>query len=429
MNDTAPPGASLATPDQPAMPAPASGAQRLTSLDFTRGIAVLGILAANIAAFGHPVNAAFWPGAFLTAHDRLSDLLWAAQFVLIDGKMRGLFTLLFGAGLVLFVTRKDAAAGDGTELQVRRLMWLLVFGMAHFFLLWRGDILTLYAACGFIGLAAIGWRPKKLLLVAGLAYLIGTLLLSLMLGSMALMEAGGLPGGGEATNELTKAVNELIKDGRAEQAIILDGNWFQYVAHNFTKHGSDVGTQLIFALFETVPLMMAGMALFRLGLFDGRLNQGRQMRWGLAGIALGLALQVPLAWWALDQGLDKFYLINFIMVGIGGLARLPMILGLAAVLPIIGARAHGWLGERLVAAGRMAFSNYLGTSLLMLFVFHGWAGGLYGQLTRPELYVVVLGAWGVMLLWSKAWLDRFRYGPLEWLWRCLTYWQRFPLRR
>ena len=174
---------------------------------------------------------------------------------------------------------------------------------------------------------------------------------------------------------------------------------------------------------------MAGMALFRLGLFDGRLNQGRQMRWGLAGIALGLALQVPLAWWALDQGLDKFYLINFIMVGIGGLARLPMILGLAAVLPIIGARVHGWLGERLVAAGRMAFSNYLGTSLLMLFVFHGWAGGLYGQLTRPELYVVVLGAWGVMLLWSKAWLDRFRYGPLEWLWRCLTYWQRFPLRR
>ncbi|MCB2052554.1 MAG: DUF418 domain-containing protein, partial [Novosphingobium sp.] len=106
-----------------------------------------------------------------------------------------------------------------------------------------------------------------------------------------------------------------------------------------------------------------------------------------------------------------------------------VVMGLAAVLAVYGATAQGWLAERLSAAGRMAFSNYLGTSLLMMSIFHPWAGGLWGELTRPELYLVVALGWAVMLMWSKPWLARYRYGPLEWLWRCLTYWQLFPLRR
>ena len=81
------------------------------------------------------------------------------------------------------------------------------------------------------------------------------------------------------------------------------------------------------------------------------------------------------------------------------------------------------------AAGRMAFSNYLGTSILMLFVFHGFGLGLFGELSRPQLYLVVLATWVIMLAWSKAWLSAFRFGPLEWLWRCLTYGKMFPIRR
>ena len=104
-------------------------------------------------------------------------------------------------------------------------------------------------------------------------------------------------------------------------------------------------------------------------------------------------------------------------------------LGLAALLALWGPKATGWLGSRVSAAGRMAFSNYLGTSILMLFVFHGWALGLYGELTRPQLYGIMAGAWVIMLLWSKAWLSAFRFGPLEWLWRCLTYGKLFPIRR
>ena len=106
-----------------------------------------------------------------------------------------------------------------------------------------------------------------------------------------------------------------------------------------------------------------------------------------------------------------------------------MILGLAALLALWGPRATGWLGRRISAAGRMAFSNYLGTSILMLFVFHGWALGLFGELTRPALYGVMLATWAIMLIWSPAWLARYRFGPLEWLWRCLTYMRIFPIRR
>ncbi len=99
------------------------------------------------------------------------------------------------------------------------------------------------------------------------------------------------------------------------------------------------------------------------------------------------------------------------------------------MLAVIGTRTSGWLVERISAAGRAAFTNYIGTSLVMLLVFHGWAGGLYGELGRSELYLVMFATWALMLLWSKPWLARFRFGPLEWLWRCLTYWRIFPLRR
>ena len=93
------------------------------------------------------------------------------------------------------------------------------------------------------------------------------------------------------------------------------------------------------------------------------------------------------------------------------------------------ARASGWLAERISAAGRAAFTNYLGTSIVMLVLFHGWGVGLYGALGRTELHLVTLAAWVLMLAWSKPWLERFRFGPLEWLWRCLTYLRVFPLRR
>ena len=153
-------------------PISATGQQRLASLDFTRGIAVMGILAANIIAFGQPQVAYIWPGGFLTGHGPVSDWLWVAQLTLIDGKMRGLFTLLFGAGLILFLDRAWAR-GQGRWLQVRRLFWLFAFGYAHYLFAAKTDILALYAVCGLIALLFVKWKPKTQLIVGIVVYLLG----------------------------------------------------------------------------------------------------------------------------------------------------------------------------------------------------------------------------------------------------------------
>jgi len=141
---------------------------------------------------------------------------------------------------------------------------------------------------------------------------------------------------------------------------------------------------------------------------------------GLMHLAIGLVVR---------EGGFSYYGTLAAFAGWCPLPRLAMVLGLAALLVVWAPSATGWLGDRVRAAGRAAFTNYLGTSIVMMFVFQGWALGLFGQLNRQQLYIVVVLAWIVMLAWSKPWLERFNYGPLEWLWRCLTYRKLFPLRK
>jgi uncharacterized protein len=232
--------------------------------------------------------------------------------------------------------------------------------------------------------------------------------------------------------ELAETLGEAkaleIADGVSEAAIIQNGSWFDFVGHNFAVHGLDPFSMIFVFAFETVPLILLGMALYRMGLFSGGFAPGRQRMWGWLGVIGGTLVTIPIALWGASTG-PSYWGSLAALTAFSFLPRLPVVVGLAALLALWGAHANGWLGRRIKAAGRAAFTNYLGTSILMLFVFHGWAGGLYGELNRPQLYIVVASTWVLMLLWSKPWLDRFRFGPLEWLWRCLTYGERFPLKR
>ncbi|WP_120716308.1 DUF418 domain-containing protein [Tsuneonella amylolytica] len=418
-----------ATPDQPQGAAPVGG-DRLTSLDFTRGIAVMGILAANIVAFGQPPLAYTWPEGFLTPRSAVSDWLWLGQFVAVDGKMRGLFTLLFGAGLVLFMDRAWAR-GAGLGLQVRRLLWMLAFGLAHYYLLWRGDILAIYALCGLAVLPCVRWRPVTQMAVGLTGYVFGALLSTLSLGYLwASSETGlrGSPGFADGARAVEAMIAGERSDGARELAIRTDGSWLDMVAHTAESHTWDWLLTLGQIFTETIPLMLIGMAFYRAGVFAGRLDARRQAMWGWAGLAAGTAATLLLGLWVMGGGFTYARTL-FAFIGASLFTRLPAVLGLAALLALWGPKVTGWLGSRTVAAGRMAFSNYLGTSLVMLFVFSGWAFGLYGKLDRPQLYLVVLATWVLMLAWSKPWLARYRYGPLEWLWRCLTYGRMFPLQR
>ena len=417
------------TPDRP-QPIAESG-ERIASLDFIRGLAVMGILAANIFAMGQPFTAYMFPEGFTTGLRPGDEWLWVAQFVLIDGKMRGLFSLLFGAGLYLFMERVWARGGS-VWLQVRRLLWLGLFGLIHFYFIWRGDILFLYAVSGLIAVAVfIGMSVRRKLVFGILAYIVGALLYGMMTIFMQVAADGDHADNAvfaPLQQELQVAADEDLADGVAETKIRQDGNYGEYVTHNVTQHTWGPAASLFFFAFETLPLMLFGMVLYRKGLFDGRWDSRKLRLWAWTGLVVGGALHLLIAIATKNAGLT-YYGTLAAFVGWSHIPRLFMVLGLAVLLALHAPKAGGWLAERVSAAGRAAFTNYLGTSIVMLFVFSNWGLDLFGQFGRVELYLVVLAAWMIMLAWSKPWLERYRYGPLEWLWRCLTYGRRFALRR
>lgn len=417
------------TPDEPTPLADNAG-KRLVTLDFVRGIAVLGILAANIVAFGQPLTAYIWPDAFLRDTGDRSGWLWIAQFVLIDGKMRGLFTLLFGAGMMLFM-QKAWARGATRWLQLRRLAILLAFGLMHFYLIWKGDILTGYAIIGAIALLFVRMEARNQLILGLIGYFAGVLVYAAMMAPLPFIadsEFGETAAMADTRQELALAIADAETDDRAETALITAGDYTGYVVHNWTEHGADPFVNITLFILETLPLMLIGMALYRLAFFNGGFERHMLLVWGWVGVAIGGVLSLLIGLWVQAGGFT-FYGTLAAFIGLTPLPQLFMTVGLAALLVCYSPDVPGWLAQRLIAAGRVAFTNYLGTSIVMVALFHGWGGGLFGRLDRPQLYGVVVGVWVVMLLWSKPWLDRYRYGPLEWLWRCLTYGRIFPFKR
>lgn len=410
--------------------APARLAERIGSLDLMRGIAVLGILAANIVAFGQPFSAYMFPETFLVPAGDDGGWMWIAQFVLIDGKMRGIFTVLFGVGLYLFMERAWAR-GQTRWLQARRLFFLMLFGMVHFFFIWRGDILFYYAVIGFIALLCLGWSPKDQLKVGLLGYFAGAIFYALMmlpLHFIADTSFGQNVAMAETRVGLEEGKQEALADDVIESGLKQSGDYIGFVEHRFSEHWFEPLTNVLFFGLELLPLILIGMGLYRLGFFNGGIDPGRMRFWGWIGFLGGSLLHLLIGLWVQSIGFT-YYGTLAAFVGVSPLPSLMMVLGIMALLAVYGPGCKGWLAQRFAAAGRAAFTNYLGTSILMLLVFHGWALGLFGELNRPQLYLVVLSAWIVMLAWSKPWLERYRYGPLEWLWRCLTYRKMFPLKR
>lgn len=403
---------------------------RISSLDFIRGLAVMGILAANIIAFGQPSSAYFTPDAFMVDPADPGGWQWIAQFVLIDGKMRGLFTLLFGAGMYLFMERAWAR-GSTRWLQMWRLVLLLGFGLIHFYLIWFGDILAAYGLIGFVALACMGWQAKTQMRLGLFGYILGGILYAGLLSFpwlVAETSFGEAEGMSQVRIEMLNSREEATAKDAQITALKQSGDYTGLIEKRFAEEWYFPFVNPLFFIVETLPLMLIGMALYRTGFFSGGYDPGKMRRWGWIGLIGGGAVSLGIALGVKQAGFG-FFAGNAAFIGWSMVPRLAMILGFAALMVEYSPRWNGWLGQRISAAGRAAFTNYLGTSILMMFVFHGWALGLFGALNRPQLYLVTAIAWVVMLAWSKPWLDRYRYGPLEWLWRCLTYRQLFPLKR
>ncbi len=402
------------------------GRERIAALDLIRGVAVLGILAVNVAGFAGPPSAAYSPWLPDPA-SRADEWAFAATLWLFEGKMRALFSLLFGASLLLFVERAEAAGRDGQALQLRRLGWLALFGYLHFLLLWWGDILFLYAMAGFFALALREARPRVLLATALALFAVWQLSgIGLSLPDAAQEQAALHSPAGSPQRARLAGIKASYREQDARDIAEARAGWSAQVAAKFTQRPFYLLRVVLFSLGEVLPYMLLGMALFRSGFFAGSWSRRRLRAMALAGLGLGGGLCLWASWWALTAHFPEMtmrLLVNYAL----GFAHLAMALGYAAALMLAApSLARTWLGQRLIAAGRMAFSNYIGTSLVMCALFYGWGLDRFGHYgAAMQVWFVLLG-WALMLGWSAPWLARFQQGPLEWLWRSLTEWRRLP---
>lgn len=408
--------------------APAAPA-RIRTLDLIRGFAVLGILAVNIAGLAGPIDATLTP-ALPGPASFADETSFAFILVVFEGKMRMLFSMLFGASMMLFIASAEAAGRNADLLQVRRLVWLMVFGMAHYLLFWWGDILFTYAAIGLVALTLRRKPPEVLLVLAGLIFLVGALVpLVSTIDKFALIERlhAGQAGAAE-TADYVKRLGHMTRGSVTDLALMQSGFAAQLidrlVNHPFWLVGMAIGN-----IQEILPMMLIGMACQTSGAFAGAWPKRRLRRMAAWGVALGGIPTALVVGWAWARHFPA-PAMGAVIHGWLNLPHLAMALGYLALL-ILAAPAllNGRIGQRIEAAGRMAFSNYLGTTVVMSLLFSGWGLGLAGRVPAAAQPLFVLLGWALMLIWSKPWLARYRQGPLEWAWRSLTEWRRLPLTR
>jgi uncharacterized protein len=399
---------------------PVTQPQRIVSLDVLRGVAVLGILVMNIQSFSMPGAAYMNPSAY-------GDLIganhwsWYISHLLTDQKFWTIFSMLFGAGIVLMTSRAEAAGRGSAGIHYRRMAWLLVIGLLHAHLFWYGDILYSYAMCGFVAYLFRKF-PPWLLILLGLVAVSVTSGVNLLFGWM--LVEGHMPV--EQATMWWSPAQDVI-DG---ELAIYRGGWLGQLPHR-------MGTALFFETFlflvifgwRTGGVILIGMALYKLGVFSAARSKG----FYAVLVALGALAGVPIIMYGAHRNLaadwDVMYSFYFgslynywasILVSLGWVG-LVMLLYKSNVL--------GFAKRVLAAVGQMALTNYLMQTIICTTLFYGHGFGAFGHFERTHQIVTVIAVWIVQLIWSPIWMRRFRFGPFEWLWRSLTYLKPQPMRR
>jgi uncharacterized protein len=410
--------------------ATAAPEERIVTLDIVRGVAVMGILAMNIVTFAMPMQAYMNPAAF-GSESGTDYAAWAFNFVLIDGKMRGLFSFLFGASMLLVIERAAAAGASPAKVHFRRMAWLLVFGLVHFLFIWFGDILAGYAQVGMLAYLFHRLPPKALVrwgvgLVAFQAVLFAVVVLAVFYLEAVATEPGAPAELVKQWQDLEAQFGEPSQQALGSKMTMFHGGYLPIAEHRLGKLLEPFATTFFFG-WETLAYFLFGMALLKIGFFRGEWERARYKRLVLIGYGIGIPGYLALAWSLYSDGFSVPMVFALAMSATTPFR--PLMVIATASLIILASSHGGALVERIAAAGRAAFTNYLGTSILMTTLFYGYGFGLYGSFSRAELWIVVIATWALMLLWSKPWLQRYRYGPFEWLWRSLARGRAEPMRR
>lgn len=393
----------------------AADEERIAALDHIRGLSVLGILAVNAIGFAQPPEVYANPIQSTLPLSSLDLLSWWLVETFFHVKFVTLFSLLFGISVFLVGRQETPGQPAARTPLFRRLLWLAVFGVIHGALVWYGDILLQYAVIGFVVWRWRGETAQRLLSLGGLLFLGG---------AAVLLFQWFLPG----TLDPPKRLDQVI------EIVRMRGDFASSLAGNFTLWRKGVPGDLIGYGPTTLGLMMTGLGLFKAGVLTGEADR-RVYLWAMAAGGASLAVIGVQSLVTLSQHFPVPAMYGPYAVA-NTVLCLPVALGYAAGLILAGQTAIGRrLLHPLACAGRMAFSNYICQSLIMTALFYGGRGphvfGLpwFGEMNPAALWPVVVAIWIVQLVASTLWLRWFRYGPLEWGWRCLTYNRRVELRR
>lgn len=423
---------------------PITREKRINSLDALRGFALLGILPANVLVFGMYLAAANDPTVAGGATG-LNLVSWVLFRILVEGKMRALFAMVFGASVILLTARIEERSGTSSaaDIYYRRDLWLLLFGLAHAYLLFWGDILYPYALCGLILFPFRKLSGKKLLIIGCvfIAFKAGWSAVeasrqverrNLAAAADAAEKAGKKPS--EAQIEAKKQL-ETQRKLRKPSADDLEKDAQPWRGNPLAVIGSRAKA---LAIWHGLPyydpvncdiwsMMFIGMGLFKLGVFSTARSYRFYIWMALIGYLIGIALNSYTTWLAWKTNFDR---ATFAVTNVAyDIERLPVALAHMAILMILcKAGALRWLTSRFAAIGQMALTNYILQSVICSFVFTGYGFALYGRLERYQLYYVVAACWAVSLIASPIWLRHYWFGPLEWCWRSLTYWKKQPMR-
>ena len=398
--------------------------ERIVAIDVLRGIALLGILLLNILAFGLPL-AAYENPTVDGATSGLNLLTYQFNWLFVEGAMRAIFCMLFGAGIIMFTQGKAAPAAA----YYTRTVVLCIFGLIDMFLLlWLGDVLYVYGLAGLVLYPFRHAPPRRLCLM-------GAALLALMVAGQSANLANLREARTAADSGLSAEFLEFQMDHAPGAAALAEeigarhlGYWGNF--KHFAADAFELATVDTFSgsLWETIAVMLLGMALFKWGVISAARSNRFYLVLAGAGYGVGLsinAVEIHLAMasnYALDWTSPYFtptYQLGRLGTALGHLALVMLLCRTVRV---------SRLQQALSAVGRLALSNYLAQSVIGLVLFTGVGFALFGELERTSLYLIVPCIWLFQLGSSVWWLRYFRFGPMEWIWRWLTYGTPPPLR-
>ena len=387
-----------------------SSTNRIHSLDLLRGFAVLGILIMNITSFSQ-VNIAYMNPMIGAGLEGYNQYFHAFNYIFADTRFMSIFSILFGAGVVLFTNNAEAKGKKVGALHYKRMFWLLLFGLLHAYFIWEGDILVAYAICGCL-IYLLRKKTIRALLIISIILFIVPLTFNLMTyyGMTAEELESTFAFFHPSSEEITTEV-QIMQGSFLEQMPIRLENAIEFQTLVF----------MIETFWRTTSLMLLGMILYRKGILSANKSISYYSKMILIGFGIGLIISLI----GLNQSYDSGWSGAYVM-SIG--ANYKLISGVFIAIGYIGVVMWCFkkgvfkkLQNRLQSAGRMAFTNYIGMSLICSLIFNGHGLALYGTFDRLQQFLVVVSIWVLILIVSPLVLRKYRYGPLEWLWRKLTY--------